>query len=135
MKLYLSYFKLRIMSFVQYRIAALAGLSTQFFWGMMLIFIYIAFYTNGSGVDSISLTQIITYTWLHQAFYALLSVRLVDDEIADSISSGNVAYEIISPYNLCYLRQNTTVFVDNFYKYSEIVHFNLKFCAKNIIFY
>lgn len=100
MKLYLSYFKLRIMSFVQYRVAALAGLSTQFFWGIMLIFIYIAFYTNGSGVDSISLTQIITYTWLHQAFYSLLSVRLVDDEIADSISSGNVAYEIIRPYNL-----------------------------------
>lgn len=100
MKLYINYFKLRIMSFIQYRVAALAGLSTQFFWGMMLIFIYIALYTNGNGVDSINLSQIITYTWLHQAFFSLLYIRLADEEIADSISSGNVAYEIIRPYNL-----------------------------------
>ena len=76
MTLYINYFKLRIMSFIQYRVAALAGLTTQFFWGIMLIFIYIAFYTYGSEVDSISLSQIITYTWLHQAFYALLNVNL-----------------------------------------------------------
>ena len=100
MRLYLNYFRLRILMFMQYRTAAIAGLSTQFFWGMMLIFIYIAFYTYGNNVDSMSLSQIITYTWLHQSFYALLSVRLSDEEIADSISSGNVAYEIIRPYNL-----------------------------------
>ena len=100
MKLYIDYFRLRILMFMQYRTAAIAGLTTQFFWGMMLIFIYIAFYTYGSEVDSISLSQIVTYTWLHQSFYALLSVRLSDEEIADSISSGNVAYEIIRPYNL-----------------------------------
>lgn len=100
MRLYVNYFKLRMMMFMQYRVAAIAGLSTQFFWGIMLIFIYIAFYTNGKAIDSMSLSQIISYTWLHQAFYALLSVRLNDDEIANSISSGNVAYEIIRPYNL-----------------------------------
>lgn len=100
MSLYINYFKLRVMSFIQYRVAAIAGLTTQFFWGMMMIFIYIAFYTYGSDVSSISLSQIITYTWLHQAFYALLSVRLNDSEIADAIKSGDVAYEIIRPYNL-----------------------------------
>jgi len=100
MRLYLNYFKLRIMSFIQYRTAAIAGMTTQFFWGIMMIFIYMAFYTNGSGVDSINLTEIITYTWLHQGFYGLLSVRQNDTEIADSIRSGNVAYEIIRPYNL-----------------------------------
>jgi len=65
MRLYLNYFKLRIMSFIQYRTAAIAGMTTQFFWGIMMIFIYMAFYTNGSGVDSINLIEIITYTWLH----------------------------------------------------------------------
>lgn len=100
MSLYINYLKLRILMFMQYRTAALAGLTTQFFWGLMLIFIYIAFYTNGTATDSISLSQLISYTWLHQAFYALLSVRVTDDEIADSIKSGNVAYEIIRPYNL-----------------------------------
>ena len=80
MILYMNYFKLRIISFIQYRIAALAGLTTQFFWGIMMIFIYIAFYTYGSEIDSISLSQVITYTWLHQSFYALLSVRLNDSD-------------------------------------------------------
>lgn len=76
-------------------------LTTQFFWGMMLVFIYMALYANG-GIASMSLTQVITYTWLHQAFYAFLNVRLNDKEISDSIKSGNVAYEIIRPYNLYY---------------------------------
>ena len=100
MRLYLNYFKLRLISFIQYRVAALAGLTTQFFWGIMLIFIYTAFYAYGDSVDSISLSQIITYTWLHQAFYSLLNVRLNDSEIASSIKNGDVAYEIIRPYNL-----------------------------------
>lgn len=100
MRLYLKYFKLRIMTFIQYRTAAIAGIITQFFWGVMMIFIYQAFYTNGSGVDSINLSEIITYTWLHQAFYGLLSVRQNDMEISDLIRSGDVAYEIIRPYNL-----------------------------------
>ena len=101
MKTYLNYFKLRIMMFVQYKEAAIAGMSTQFFWGLMLVFIYMTLYENG-GVSSISLKQITTYVWLGQAFYAFLSVRSMDSEICDSIRSGNVAYEIIRPYNLYY---------------------------------
>ena len=100
MSLYINYFKLRLVSFIQYRMAALAGMTTQFFWGIMLIFIYVAFYTYGDSDTGISLSEIITYTWLHQAFYSLLTVRLNDNEITDAIRSGDVAYEIIRPYNL-----------------------------------
>ena len=101
MRLYLNYFKLRIMTFLQYRSAAIAGLTTQFFWGLMMIFIYMALYQNVPNV-SMNLEQVIAYTWLHQAFYAFLAVRVMDSEIRDSIRSGNVAYEIIRPYNLYY---------------------------------
>lgn len=101
MKLYLNYFKLRIETFLQYRSAAIAGLTTQFFWGLMMIFIYMALYQNADNV-SMNLEQVIAYTWLHQAFYAFLAVRVMDSEIRDSIRSGNVAYEIIRPYNLYY---------------------------------
>ena len=45
-----------IKMFLQYREAAIAGLTTQFFWGIMLVFIYIAFYSNG-GNESINLEQ------------------------------------------------------------------------------
>ena len=85
MRAYISNFKLRILMLLQYREAAIAGLTTQFFWGMMLVFIYMALYANG-GITSMSLTQVITYTWLNQAFYAFLSVRAIDKEISDSIT-------------------------------------------------
>ncbi len=99
MKLYLNYFKLRIVIFLQYRSAAIAGLTTQFFWGVMLIFIYMALYQNADNV-SMNLEQVIAYVWLHQAFYAFLALRTTDQEIRNSIRSGDVAYEIIRPYNL-----------------------------------
>ena len=101
MRLYLNYFKLRIATFLQYRSAAIAGLTTQFFWGVMLVFIYMALYQNADNV-SMNLEQVIAYVWLHQAFYAFLAVRIADHEIRDSIRTGNVAYEIIRPYNLYY---------------------------------
>ena len=100
MSLYLKYFKLRIIAFMQYRVAAISGLMTQFFWGLMLIFIYVALYSNVNILDVISLPQIIIFIWLQQAFYTLLAVRLNDDEIANLIKSGDVAYEIVRPYNL-----------------------------------
>ena len=82
MKVYLNYFKLRIITFMQYRSAAIAGLTTQFFWGMMMTFIYLALYQNSDN-PNISLNEVISYVWLHQAFYAFLSVRIMDNEIRD----------------------------------------------------
>ena len=99
MKSYINYFKLRIITFLQYRSAAIAGLTTQFFWGIMIIFIYMTLYQNGTS-QAMSLSQVVTYVWLHQAFYAFLAVRVNDNEIRDSIKNGDVAYEIIRPYNL-----------------------------------
>lgn len=99
MKLYINYFKLRIITFLQYRTSAIAGMMTQFFWGIMMIFIYMAFYSTDVTVG-INLSEIVAYTWLHQACYALLSVRLNDQEIAGAIRDGSVAYEIVRPYNL-----------------------------------
>ena len=37
MKKYLSFFRLRFITGLQYRTAALAGIATQFFWGAMEI--------------------------------------------------------------------------------------------------
>lgn len=44
MKKYLSFFRLRFSMGLQYRVAAFAGLVTQFAWGGMLILAYRAFY-------------------------------------------------------------------------------------------
>ena len=47
-----------------------------------------------------SLEAAISYVWLHQAFYAFVAIRANDNDIKDAIKSGDVAYEIIRPYNL-----------------------------------
>ena len=44
MKKYLSFFRLRFITGLQYRTAALAGIATQFFWGTMEILTFRALF-------------------------------------------------------------------------------------------
>ena len=99
MRLYITEFKLRLIIFFQYRASAIAGLSTQFFWALMMILIYMNLFEHGASVG-ITLEQTITYTWLHQALFAFINIRISDNEITGAIKDGNVAYEIVRPYNL-----------------------------------
>jgi len=48
-KRYLSVFRIRFTSSLQYRTAALAGVATQFFWGFVLIMVYIALFVKRPG--------------------------------------------------------------------------------------
>lgn len=97
---YLSYFKTQIINGLQYKTAAFAGILTQIFWGMLNTLVFVAFYRNVSDNTEISLSQLITYIWLNQAFLALIYVRSKDDDILKSIKNGTVAYELCRPYNL-----------------------------------
>ena len=114
-KVYLNYFKLRVICELQYRLSALASMATQIFFGFVFIMVYIAFYDGnasinvpllpiisfiaGSSVD-VTLEQMVTYLWLFQAFFALVIVRQNDNELLDMIRSGNIAYELCKPLNL-----------------------------------
>lgn len=100
MKGYLSYFKVVMLTGIQYKIAALAGVFTQFFWGFLQIFIYEAFYAGQAGNEPISYAGLVTYVWLQQALYALLYIRYRDPEFMQSIKDGSVAYELLRPYNM-----------------------------------
>ncbi|WP_338066329.1 ABC transporter permease [Paenibacillus montanisoli] len=97
MRAYLSVFKLRIYTGLQYRAAALAGIGTQFFFGSMFIMIFVAFYAHSTEVPPMTLSQVITYTWLKQAFLALVMLWLRDNELFQLITSGNIAYEMCRP--------------------------------------
>ena len=101
MNKYISYFKLRYNVALQYRASAIAGIFTQFFWAIMQILIYIAFYKNGV-VANISLEQLISYVWLRQAFYSIIN-HVTDSEIRSSIENGNISYELIKPINLYWI--------------------------------
>ncbi len=99
MKPYLTYFKSELLVGLQYKEAALAGLSTQFFWGLLYAFVYQAFYSYAS-VDSINFRELMCYVWLNQAFFALILFVARDSQIMEQIKNGTVAYELCRPYNL-----------------------------------
>ena len=73
MKAYISYFKLRFISGLQYRTAAWAGIATQFFFGFVYIMVYSAFYESGSGSIPMEFASLATYLWLNQALFALVN--------------------------------------------------------------
>lgn len=100
MKAYLNYFKLRFITNLQYRAAALAGLSTQFLFGFGFIMVYLAFYENTSNPLPMPLDKLITYLWLQQGLFALIYPYEKDRELLDAIKNGNLAYEIIRPQDI-----------------------------------
>lgn len=101
MKKYLTFFKLRLNIALQYRAAAIGGMFTQFFWAIMQILIFQAFYKVVTS-ENISLEQLISYVWLKQAFYSIISAS-TDVEIRDMIEKGNISYELCKPTNIYWM--------------------------------
>jgi ABC-2 type transport system permease protein len=100
MRAYRAVFKLRLLMGLQYRVAAIAGVATQFFWGIMIIMVYEAFYVHAVDTPPISLPELITYLWLQQSFLAFIMLWFRDNEIFRLITSGNIAYELCRPCGL-----------------------------------
>lgn len=100
MKAYLNYFKLRFITNLQYRTAALAGISTQIFFSLIFIMVYLAFYNSNQNTSiPMEWNHLVTYIWLGQAFYALIYPFERDQELLEMIRNGNLAYELIRPQN------------------------------------
>lgn len=100
MRAYYSLFKMKMLKGLQYRVAALAGVSTQLFWGFIFIMIYQAFYASTTKTQPISLSQLIQVVWLQQSFLVFIMLWYRDTEIMDLIISGNIAYELCRPTDL-----------------------------------
>lgn len=92
---YIAILRARFGLMLQYRAAALAGFATQCWWGVIKVMVFMAFY-SGATHQPISLAQAITYTWLGQAFLALLPWQ-ADADISAAVETGNVAYERLRP--------------------------------------
>lgn len=97
---YLAYFKLRFITGLQYRAAAVAGIGTQFFFGIIFIMIYMAFYESNPSSVPMELPKLITYLWISQAVYSLTYIYHREPDIINMIKSGNVCYELCRPGNL-----------------------------------
>ena len=96
----------RFRMLLQYRAAALAGLWTQIFFGLVLLMIYEAFYESTTARQPLAFAEIVSYVWLGQALLAMLPWN-ADAEIRAMVRSGAVAYELCRPidlYSLWYAR-------------------------------
>ena len=100
MRKYLSFFRIRFLSGLQYRAAAWAGVSTQFAWGGMSLLMYRAFWRAGSEAFPMEFSDLSTYIWLQQALLAMFMAWYFDNDIFDSITSGSIAYELCRPCDL-----------------------------------
>lgn len=99
MKAYLSVFIGKMKVLLQYREAAIAGMATQIFWGVIRIFIFAAFYRSTKEIQPLSFPEVVTYVWLVQATFRLVPLN-VDPEIQMLIRTGTVGYELIRPLDL-----------------------------------
>ena len=99
MRPYWAMLSARFRALLQYRAAAVAGLATQVFWGLIRMMIFAAFFENAAHRSPMSKEHVIAYIWLGQAFWAMFPLR-VDGEVAAMIRNGNVAYELLRPVDL-----------------------------------
>lgn len=100
MKKYWSFFKMRLMAGLQYRSAALAGMSTQFVWGTMEILLYRAFWLERPERFPMGMEALSSYIWLQQAFLTLFAMWNWEYDILEAVKTGSVAYELLRPADL-----------------------------------
>jgi len=99
MRPYLAILSARARVLLQYRAAAAAGFACQWFWGLIRMMIFQAFYQNAGASAPMNIQQVVSYVWLGQALLLLIPLR-VDGDMAEKIRSGNIAYELLRPIDL-----------------------------------
>ena len=100
MRKYWSFFKMRLMAGLQYRAAALAGMSTQFVWGAMEILLYRAFWLEHPERFPMGMDALSSYIWLQQAFLSLFALWNWEFDILESVKTGAVSYELLRPTDI-----------------------------------
>ncbi|MDA1278910.1 MAG: ABC-2 family transporter protein [Chloroflexi bacterium] len=89
----------RFRALLQYRSAAVAGIGTQLFWGLIRVMIFEAFFLSSTASQPMELADVITYIWLGQAFLVVLPWN-VDRDLQSMVRSGGVTYELLRPMNV-----------------------------------
>jgi ABC-2 type transport system permease protein len=96
MRLYWELSKLAFKRQMSYRAATLAGLVTNFFFGLLRAAIFIALYQAREQVAGMTLADTITYTALTQASIAYLSLFSWYD-LMRTVYSGEIATDLLKP--------------------------------------
>lgn len=99
MNAYVTIFKTQVKKVLQYRMAALSGVVTQFFFGIVRIEAMMAFYAGVSAKQDFSLPEAITYIWITQMLMGFIAYR-PNPEVVDMVKKGTIAYELVRPIRL-----------------------------------
>ena len=100
MKKYAAFFRMRLLAGLQYRTAALAGMSTQLVWGTMEILLYRAFWLSDPDRFPMGMEALAAYIWLQQAFLAFFAMWYWEMDLVEAVKNGSVAYELTRPTDL-----------------------------------
>lgn len=98
MQLYWELSKRSFQRHLTYRSAAIAGLITNFFFGVLRATVFIALYDLQTSVEGITLQGAITYAALGQALIGYLSM-FSWHELSDSVHTGDIASDMLKPMN------------------------------------
>lgn len=99
MRAYGSMMKTRFLNDLQYRTAAVSGIVTQLFFGLIQILTIYAFYREHPSGAPLAFQSTVSYIWLRQAFLAFF-MTWYDHEILQSIQSGTIAMDLCRPIRL-----------------------------------
>lgn len=95
------YYELALRSFrrwTAYRAATLSGVVTNFFFGCIRAFIFVALYQSRTDVGGYDLTDAITFVWLGQGMLMVLYLWSWW-EVADTITTGSVVTDLMRPFD------------------------------------
>lgn len=96
MRTFIALTRLSIQRQFTYRAAAMAGLATNFFFGLLRAAVMVALYGSLTQVNGMTLQDAITFTGLSQAGIAFLSL-FGWIEIVQSVNSGQIGADLIKP--------------------------------------
>jgi ABC-2 type transport system permease protein len=82
-----------------YRAAALAGLATNFFFGLLRAAVMVALYQGREEIAGFSMIQAVTFTGLSQAIIGTMSFFGWYD-LMNNVYSGAIASDLLKPMNL-----------------------------------
>ncbi|MFT8768852.1 MAG: ABC-2 family transporter protein [Gluconobacter cerinus] len=99
-KPYVTSFVLQWKIGLRYRLAVLAGLVAQMWFGAISLMAYAAVYHHAPGVDApMTLRQAMTYTWIQQSLFTLLPLGCLP-AIGEAAKSGAIVYDLLRPVDL-----------------------------------
>lgn len=107
MKKYFAFFRIRFHIGLQYRSSSVVALITQFLWGFMECLAYKALLDTNAVAFPMDFSALVSYIWLKEAFFALFTTWMTDNEIFTMIIDGGIAYELCRPisiYNMWFFR-------------------------------